>query len=117
MFSTAKTRGLIVKDFRDLFCTWAFLCKLPAVIKVISYGSKDFTGVLTFHQTAHLGKASAQLHMSPSTLSRRISRLEEEVGVLLCERHSTPIQITPEGELFAHYAEHSLQAWQSLKRH
>lgn len=76
---------------------------------------KDLQVFLTLYQTAHLGKASAQLHMSPSTLSRRISRVEEEVGVLLFERNSTPIRITPEGELFAHYAEHSLQAWQGLK--
>lgn len=76
---------------------------------------KDLQAFLVVSNCLHLGKASAQLHMSASTLSRRLSRIEAEAGARLFERDSSPLQITPEGEVFRHYAEHSLLAWQQLK--
>ncbi|MFY9179658.1 MAG: HTH-type transcriptional activator IlvY [Venatoribacter sp.] len=76
---------------------------------------KDLQAFLAVSNCLHLGKASAQLHMSASTLSRRLSRIEAEAGARLFERDSSPLQITPEGEVFRHYAEHSLLAWQQLK--
>lgn len=58
---------------------------------------KDLRIFLSVSNVLHLGKASAQLHMSASTLSRRISRMEEEVGAQLFVRDSSPIQITQQG--------------------
>ncbi len=77
---------------------------------------KDLRIFLSVSNVLHLGKASAQLHMSASTLSRRISRMEEEVGAQLFVRDSSPIQITQAGEQFRQHAEHTLLAWQQLRK-
>ena len=77
---------------------------------------KDLSIFLSLSNVLHLGKASTQLHMSPSTLSRRISRMEEEIGAQLFIRDSSPIQITPAGEQFRQHAENTLLAWQQLRK-
>src|SRR5690554_6045056 len=77
---------------------------------------KDLRIFLSVSNVLHLGKASAELHMSASTLSRRISRMEEEVGTQLLVRDSSPMQITPAGEQFRQHAEHTLLAWQQLRK-
>lgn len=77
--------------------------------------NKDLQIFLTVSELLHLGKASIQLHMSPSTLSRRLTRMEEEVGAQLLTRESSPIQLTPAGEYFHQYAEQTLMAWRQLK--
>ncbi len=76
---------------------------------------KDLQVFLSLSNVLHLGKASAQLHMSPSTLSRRLARMEEEAGALLLTRDSSPLQLTPAGELFRQHAEQTLAAWQQLR--
>lgn len=77
---------------------------------------KDLHIFLSVSNILHLGKASTQLHMSASTLSRRISRMEEDVGAQLLIRDSSPIQMTAAGELFRQHAEHTLLAWQQLRK-
>lgn len=77
---------------------------------------KDLHIFLSVSNILHLGKASTQLHMSASTLSRRISRMEEEVGAQLFVRDSSPIRITQAGEQFRQHAEHTLLAWQQLRK-
>lgn len=76
---------------------------------------KDLQIFLMVCDILHLGRASTQLHMSPSTLSRRLTRMEEEVGAQLIVRDSSPLQITPAGERFALHAEQTLIDWQQLK--
>lgn len=78
----------------------------------------DLQDLDVFLQTSsvlHLGKASAQLHMSASTLSRRISRMEAELGAEVFVRGSSPWQLTPAGERLRLYAEHTLATWQELR--
>lgn len=77
---------------------------------------KDLNIFLSVSNVLHLGKASAELHMSASTLSRRISRMEEEVGAQLLVRESSPIQLTQAGEQFRQHAENTLLAWQQLRK-
>lgn len=77
---------------------------------------KDLNIFLSVSNVLHLGKASAELHMSASTLSRRISRMEEEVGAQLFVRESSPIQLTQAGEQFRQHAENTLLAWQQLRK-
>lgn len=48
----------------------------------------------------HLGKAAEALAADPSTVSRKISRLEEEVGVPLFERIGRSIRLTQAGQRF-----------------
>ena len=56
----------------------------------------------------HLGKAAESLAADPSTVSRKISRLEEEVGVPLFERIGRSIRLTQAGQRFLGRAERIL---------
>lgn len=60
-------------------------------------------GLRTFLAVArhqHLGHAAEALQADQSTISRRIARLEEEVGVALFERVGRSIRLTPAGARF-----------------
>lgn len=76
---------------------------------------KDLQVFLSISSLLHLGKASQQLHMSASTLSRRLARMEEEAGATLVTRDTSPLQLTPAGELFRQHAEQTLLNWQQLR--
>ena len=76
---------------------------------------KDLRVFLTVLEARHLGRAGQQLHMSPSALSRRISRMEQDAGAQLLIRDSGPISVTPAGELFRQHAEQTLSAWDALR--
>ena len=76
---------------------------------------KDLQVFLSLSSLQHLGKASQQLHMSASTLSRRLARMEEEAGAQLFSRDSSPLQLTPAGELFRQHAEQTLLSWEQLR--
>ena len=76
---------------------------------------KDLQSFLSLCSHLHLGKASEELHMSPSTLSRRLARMEEEVGATLLVRETSPLSLTNAGELFKRHAESTLSDWQQLK--
>jgi len=65
--------------------------------------------------TLHFGRSSEALYVSPSTLSRSIAKLEEEVGVGLFERDNRSVTLTAPGELFLVFATETLQAWQDLR--
>lgn len=63
-------------------------------------------------RTQNITKASEQLHLAHSTVSKRIRVLEEEVGAILIERGKglKSVHLTPTGEYFAELAER----WDSL---
>src|ERR1017187_10977040 len=65
----------------------------------------------TFREVArveHLGRASETLQQDPATVSRKIARLEEEVGVPLFERIGRSIRLTQAGKRFVGRAERLL---------
>ena len=62
-------------------------------------------------RTLHFGKAARACHVSPSTLSRAIQRLESEIGEPLFEREHHAISLTPAGEAFRHHAAAVLEEW------
>jgi LysR family transcriptional regulator, transcription activator of glutamate synthase operon len=63
---------------------------------------------LAVARQGHLGRASEQLHQDQSTVSRKIARLEEELGVSLFDRVGRSIRLTPAGERFIPRAERLL---------
>lgn len=63
----------------------------------------------------HFGKTSRENHLSPSSLTRMIKKLEDEVGLPLFERDSRLVSLTPGGQLFREYAAETLQRWASLQ--
>lgn len=67
-------------------------------------------------QTLHFGKTASAFHVSPSTLSRLIQRLEQEVGSDLLHRDNRNVSLTDTGITFKHYAEQQAELWQSFKQ-
>jgi DNA-binding transcriptional LysR family regulator len=62
-----------------------------------------FTGVVPFVATADVRSfrgAAKQLGVTPSAVSKAISRLESELGVKLLSRTSRSVTLTPEGDAF-----------------
>lgn len=64
----------------------------------------------------HFGKTSEAMHVSPSTLSRVVQRLEQELGASLFDRDNRSVRLTSAGRSFLAYAEQSLQQWASLQQ-
>ncbi|NKF52228.1 HTH-type transcriptional activator IlvY [Shewanella sp. WXL01] len=70
---------------------------------------------LTLCDTLHFAKTAEQSHMSPSTLSRALQRLEQQVGNKLFERDNRSVSITQAGIEFKHFAQQTLANWHELQ--
>jgi LysR family transcriptional regulator, positive regulator for ilvC len=64
----------------------------------------------------HFSKTAQAMHVSPSTLSRHIQRIEEELSTALFIRDNRSVVLTEAGLLFKHYAMQQIEQWQLLKR-
>lgn len=80
---------------------------------------------MTFHdlqifihlaQTQNFAKTASQNYMSPSTLSRQIQRIEEELGALLLIRDNRQVRLTEKGEKFLQFARNEWQNWTQFKQ-
>lgn len=67
-------------------------------------------------QTLHFGKTAQVFHMSPSTLSRAIQRIEQNVGSELLLRDNRSVLLTEAGKKFQHFAQQQLEQWQVFKQ-
>jgi LysR family positive regulator for ilvC len=67
-------------------------------------------------RTLHFLRTSREYHVSPSTLSRTIQRLERQAGWPLFERDRRTVRLTPEGTRFAEHARDTLERWEHLRR-
>lgn len=77
--------------------------------------SKALQLFLALADTLHFGRASDASHVSPSTLSRAIKQLEEELGVRLFERDNRSVNLTAAGIRFQEYAREALTQWDLLR--
>lgn len=64
----------------------------------------------------HFGKTSTAQHVSPSTLSRVIQRLEDECGASLFTRNNRTVALTHAGVKLLAFAEPVLSDWRKLKQ-
>ncbi len=51
-------------------------------------------------RTRHFSRAADEQNITQPTFSRRIKLLEEEMGMMLVDRETLPLSLTPAGELF-----------------
>ena len=65
--------------------------------------------------TLHFTKTSHAMHVSPSTLSRCIKRVEDELGAAVFLRDNRSVQLTNAGVQFKKYSLEQLAAWEKLK--
>ncbi|NRA53417.1 MAG: HTH-type transcriptional activator IlvY [Gammaproteobacteria bacterium] len=70
---------------------------------------------LALADTLHFAQASEQCHVSPSTLSRNIKQLEQQLGVVLFERDNRTVTLSHHGQLFILYATTTLAQWDVFK--
>jgi|TARA_B110000211_G_scaffold34428_1_gene34628 LysR family positive regulator for ilvC len=71
---------------------------------------------VTLSRNLHFGKTSEELHMSPSTVSRALQRLEDQLGHTLLVRDNRSAQLTDEGQVFLEYALETVKRWETLQR-
>ena len=71
----------------------------------------DLRFFLSVARSGLISKAAADLGTDPTTVSRRVQRLEEDVGQTLLERHRTGPRLTAAGKRIADLAEAMEAAW------
>lgn len=71
---------------------------------------------LDIAQTGSFIRTAEKNHMSASTLSRYIQRMEEEIGQPLFLRDNRQVSLTDAGEKFRLFAEQSWANWQQIQR-
>jgi LysR family transcriptional regulator, positive regulator for ilvC len=62
------------------------------------------------------GRTSEECHVSPATLTRRIQRLESDLGCRLFDRGPRGVALTQEGRHFLGYAQRALDLWEQYQR-
>lgn len=82
---------------------------------------KELKLFLHLAKTLNFARTSAACHVTPSSLSRVIQRLEAEVGMPLFERDNRHVSLTEAGKAFRAYADEAHNQWlafrESLARH
>ncbi len=96
--------------YNDIFAIYH-----PKKRNVNSMDFKPLIHFLALSESLHFGRASDACHISPSTLSRTIKQLEEQLGVVLFERDNRRVALTREGQHLQRYARETLQQWNILK--
>ncbi|WP_439257979.1 HTH-type transcriptional activator IlvY [Lonepinella sp. BR2271] len=76
----------------------------------------DLKIFLHLTQTQNFSKTAAQNHMSPSTLSRQIQRMEEELGQPLFLRDNRQVILTETGVKFLTFAQQNWHNWDVFKQ-
>ncbi|MFQ6575667.1 LysR family transcriptional regulator [Pseudomonas sp. UM16] len=71
---------------------------------------KQIEYALAVVDTGSFTRAAERCHVVQSALSHQIARLEETLGVILFERSSRRVRLTPAGEAFVHSARPALEA-------
>ena len=71
----------------------------------------DLSLFLRVAQTQSLSEAARQLEQTPSAVSARLKRIEEELGVRLVERTTRSLRLTPEGERFVQTCDTMTSTW------
>jgi LysR family positive regulator for ilvC len=77
---------------------------------------RSLTVFLSVADTLNFSRSSELLHISVSSVSRTIQRLEDELGQPLLERDNRSARLTSAGTEFREYARNSVTQWQQLRR-
>ena len=78
--------------------------------------TRALTVFLSVAETLNFSRSGEQLHMSVSSVSRVVRKLEEELGQPLLERDNRSVRLTSAGREFREFARRSMVEWQQLRR-
>lgn len=76
---------------------------------------KELQLFLHLAKSLNFARTSEACHVTPSSLSRVIQRLEAEVGVALFERDNRHVALTGAGQAFREFADETRNNWLALK--
>ncbi|NVJ60949.1 MAG: HTH-type transcriptional activator IlvY [Gammaproteobacteria bacterium] len=76
---------------------------------------RDIKAFIQLAEKLHYASTADILHISTSTLTRIVQRLEESVGTPLFQRDTRDVKLTREGKLFLDFAVTTLDNWQKMK--
>ena len=76
---------------------------------------RDLQFFLHLAKSLNFARTSEACHISPSSLSRVIKRLEGEVGRPLFERDNRRVALTPAGQEFRNYADEAVNQWLAIR--
>ncbi|CNL19236.1 HTH-type transcriptional activator IlvY [Yersinia proxima] len=76
---------------------------------------RDLKLFLHLAESRHFGRSAKAMHVSPSTLSRQIQRLEETIGQPLFLRDNRTVQLTDAGAQLKAFAQQTLLQYQQLR--
>ncbi|WP_392562027.1 HTH-type transcriptional activator IlvY [Orbus sturtevantii] len=77
---------------------------------------RDLKIFLNLCESNHFGLTAKMMHITPSTLSRIIQRLEESIGQQLFIRDNRSVQITDAGQQLKLFAKQMLLSYQQLQQ-
>lgn len=77
---------------------------------------RDFEILNVLAQTGNITKAAESLFVTQSALSKRISSIEEELGIILMKRSRHGIHFTPEGEKVLEYTRTASEAFADMRQ-
>ncbi|WP_331852846.1 HTH-type transcriptional activator IlvY [Cedecea lapagei] len=76
---------------------------------------RDLKTFLHLAESRHFGRSARAMHVSPSTLSRQIQRLEDDLGQPLFLRDNRTVTLTEAGEQLRQFAQHTLLQYQQMR--
>ncbi|OTA20946.1 LysR family transcriptional regulator [Xenorhabdus beddingii] len=76
---------------------------------------RDLKLFLHLAESCHFGRTAKAMHVSPSTLSRQIQRLEELLGHPLFLRDNRTVKLTSAGEQLKQFAQQTLLQYKQLQ--
>ncbi|MBE8597327.1 HTH-type transcriptional activator IlvY [Xenorhabdus sp. BG5] len=76
---------------------------------------RDLKLFLHLAESCHFGRSAKAMHVSPSTLSRQIQRLEELLGHPLFLRDNRTVKLTTAGEQLKQFAQQTLLQYKQLQ--
>lgn len=73
--------------------------------------------VMAVYEEKSMTKAARKLYVAQPSLSQSIRLLEEDLGTKLFDRSQTPLKVTAAGEIFVHWAKHTLSSEQKMRKY
>src|SRR6478609_2599379 len=72
--------------------------------------------VIQIANEKNFSRAADKLHIAQPSLSQQLSKLEQEIGVLLFRRTTNSVELTQAGQVFVHKSQAILDAVEQLKQ-
>ncbi len=69
---------------------------------------------LTIAREGNISHAAEKLYLTQSSLSQHLQRLEKEMGMVLVDRSTIPLQLTPAGKVYREYLETHAYLYQKM---